>query len=66
MLFELIGWIGAAGLMAAPFIIDSVFGKLLAVFSLGCLVIQAFRLKAYNLVAANSVSIVGYLYVLYF
>lgn len=62
---RLLAWFGAAGLSAAPFIIDTTFGKWLAVTSIVCLTIQAISLRAWNLVAMNTVSIVGYLYVLH-
>jgi hypothetical protein len=55
-------WVGAAGLMAAPFFIDTTGGKALIVFSLVLLSIQMVKLKAWNMVLANTVSIAGYLW----
>lgn len=62
---KLFAWLGAAGISAAPFIIDTDFGKWLAIFAVICLTVQAVHLRAYNLVAMNTISILGYIYVLY-
>ena len=64
-MIRLLSWIGAAGLSAAPFIIDTPAGQWLAIVSIACLTVQAWYLKAWNLVGMNTVSIIGYCYVLY-
>jgi hypothetical protein len=53
------------GLAPAPFFIDTTQGKALAISGLVCLIYQAYRLGALNLVLVNTVSIVGYLYALF-
>jgi len=58
------GWIGAAALAAAPFLIDTPAGKTLAIVGLCLLSIQAIRAKMWNMVAANAVSITGFMYAL--
>jgi hypothetical protein len=55
-------WIGAAGITAAPFLIDSDAGKMLAILALVCLTRQALELKAFNLAVANLTGILGYLF----
>lgn len=50
---------------SAPFFIDSNSGKLLAIGGLFLLTIQAFDLKAWNLVLLNLTGIMGYFYALY-
>lgn len=57
----LINWLGAAAMVAAPFIIDTYAGKALAIMGLFLLSFQALRLKAYNLLCLNTLGIVGYL-----
>lgn len=63
---KLLAWLGAAGLSAAPFIIDVPAGKMLAICSLLALTVQAGKLKAYNLVCMNLIGVGGYFYVLCF
>ena len=66
MLVKLLNWIGAIALAIAPFIIGTGIGKLLACFGLALLSIQAYSLKAYNIVLVNLLGIVGYMYALHF
>ena len=65
MIVSLASWIGAACMMAAPFIIDTSAGKWLAVTGLALLTLQAIANRCYNLVLLNVVGIGGYLYALY-
>lgn len=57
--------LGALAMASAPFFIDTTFGKLLAIIGLFLLTIQAFDLKAWNLVLLNLTGIMGYFYALY-
>ena len=59
-------WVGAVCMMAAPFIIDTDAGKLLAIAGLSLLTLQAIATRCYNLVLLNIVGIGGYIYALYF
>jgi len=59
-------WVGAACMVAAPFIIDTDAGKLLAITGLALLTVQAVATKSYNLIMLNVLGIGGYLYALYF
>jgi len=59
------GWIGAALLCVAPFIIDSDLGKWLAMSGLAILCLQAWSTKCYNLIFLNIIGIGGYTYALY-
>lgn len=59
-------WVGAVCMMAAPFIIDTDAGKLLAIAGLALLTLQAVATRCYNLVLLNIVGIGGYIYALYF
>lgn len=56
---------GTFGLMVAPFWIDTETGKLAIVASLLVLSVQMMRLKAWNMVLANTVSIAGYMWSLF-
>ena len=58
----MINWIGVAALAASPFFIDYGGGKILAIVGLSLLSLQAYRLRAYNLLVLNATSIAGYLY----
>jgi len=58
-------WVGAVCMMAAPFIIDTDAGKLLAIAGLSLLTLQAIATRCYNLVLLNIVGIGGYFYALY-
>ena len=66
MIAKAIEWFGVALLCAAPFLIDSSTGKIMAMVGLGLLCLQAYRLRAYNLLVLNTVGIIGYCYALYF
>lgn len=59
-------WVGAACMVAAPFIIDTDAGKVLAIAGLALLTVQAVATKSYNLIMLNVLGIGGYLYALYF
>ena len=59
-------WVGAACMVAAPFIIDTDAGKLLAIAGLALLTVQAVATKSYKLIMLNVLGIGGYLYALYF
>ena len=65
MVVAFAAWIGAACMMAAPFIIDTSVGKYLAIVGLALLTLQAIANKCYNLVLLNIVGIGGYFYALY-
>ena len=60
------GWIGAALMCAAPFIIDTAIGKMIAMLGLTLLNFQAAEKDCKNLLILNSVGILGYSYALYF
>lgn len=59
------GWVGAVLLCIAPPIIDTDFGKALAIAGLAILCVQAIDKACYNLVCLNIIGIGGYLYALY-
>lgn len=59
-------WVGAALMCAAPFIIDTDAGKLMAIAGLSLLTLQAIATRCYNLVLLNITGIGGYIYALYF
>jgi hypothetical protein len=65
MVANVTGWIGAALLCAAPFIIDSDLGKVLAMLGLALLCLQAYTKSCYNLIFLNITGIIGYSYALY-
>jgi hypothetical protein len=54
------GWVGAIALALAPYHMPGVRGYWLACVGLALLTAQATRLRAWNLVGLNLVSIVGY------
>ena len=60
-----IGWIGAIILMIAPFYADTRLGLFGLVSGLFLITIQAYGLKAYNIVLCNTVGIFGYMFVLF-
>lgn len=64
-MLKLISWIGATALAVAPFIIDTMTGKILACIGLALLAVQAYQLKAYNIVLVNILGIMGYCYASY-
>lgn len=61
-MIRLASWLGAAAIVAAPFLINLPIGKALACLGLALLSLQAARLKAWNMVLANTIGIVGYLF----
>jgi hypothetical protein len=54
------GWVGACALALAPYHMPGVRGYWLACVGLALLTVQATRLRAWNLVGLNLISIVGY------
>ena len=60
MLVNLSAWIGTALMGAAPFLIDSMTGKVMAILGLALLCLQAFDKKCYNLIILNLIGIFGY------
>ena len=57
-----IGWIGAVAMVAASFLMTMVLGKILAIFGLLLLTIQARHNRQNNLIALNLSSIIGFSY----
>tara|TARA_Y100000401_G_scaffold31206_1_gene22793 strand:+ start:354 stop:584 length:231 start_codon:yes stop_codon:yes gene_type:complete len=53
-------WIGTALVGAAPFLIDTAGGKVMAIVGLAMLCLQAIEKKCYNLVILNIIGIIGY------
>lgn len=53
-------WIGTALLCAAPFLIDTPAGKIMAIVGLALLCLQAYDKKCYNLLILNTIGIIGY------
>lgn len=66
MLRILADWLGALALCCAPFIIDTLEGKILAIVGLALLTLQAIRKECYNLVLLNIIGIGGYFYAIHF
>lgn len=60
MIAAFLNWIGTVALATAPFFIDTLEGKALAIVGLLILSLQAYRLKAYNLILLNLVGVIGY------
>jgi hypothetical protein len=61
-MIALIGWAGAAIMVAASFNMATSLGPLLAVAGLGLLTIQSVNNRTHNLTALNIASILGFLY----
>jgi hypothetical protein len=59
-------WVGAICLMVAPFMIDTIEGKALAILGLSLLTLQSLQTKCYNLTLLNITGILGYVYSIYF
>lgn len=59
---KVLDWCGVFCLSIAPFLINGMLGKMLAIAGLIMLSFQAVRLKAINLIALNTAGIVGYVY----
>lgn len=55
-----VSWIGTALLGAAPFLIDTDAGKIMAITGLALLCLQAYDKKCYNLIILNLIGIIGY------
>ena len=66
ILIDRLGWMGAFCMASAPFVIDTVEGKLMAILGLALLMLQAIASQLWNLVLLNSFGIVGYFYAIYF
>lgn len=66
MLSAFSGTVGAALLIAAPWVIDTTPGKIAAILGLAFLTIQALDKKLWNLVLLNLAGIAGYLYAIHF
>ena len=60
MTANVLGWVGAASRALAPYHMPGVRGYWLACVGLSLLTVQATRLRAWNLVGLNLISIVGY------
>jgi len=61
----LTAWLGTLCLCLAPFIIDTIEGKFLAMLGLALLCLQAAHKSCYNLLLLNTIGILGYTYALY-
>jgi len=55
-----VSWVGTALLGAAPFLIDTPAGKLMAISGLALLMLQAYDKQCYNLIILNLIGIIGY------
>lgn len=62
MVAKFCGYLGAAVMVAAPFIIDTPTGKGMAILGLTLLTVEAYSNRGWNLVALNIVSIGGFGY----
>ena len=60
MLINACSWMGTALLGAAPFLIDTPAGKIMAIAGLALLCLQAYDKKCYNLLILNTIGIIGY------
>jgi hypothetical protein len=60
MLLSASAWIGTALTGAAPFLIDTPTGKIMAILGLALLCLQAYDKKCYNLIILNLIGIFGY------
>ena len=59
-MIEVIGWIGAAVMVAASFNMARPLGLKMAIVGLSLLTIQAYSSDTYNLIALNLSSIIGF------
>lgn len=66
MIASALAWIGTALMGAAPFLIDTVEGKIMAILGLALLCLQAYEKKCYNLIILNLIGIIGYASNFYF
>jgi hypothetical protein len=55
-------YIGTICMMAGPFVVNTIEGKILCITGLTLLTVQTQRTKSYNLSLLNAVGICGYLY----
>jgi hypothetical protein len=53
-------WIGTALMGAAPFLITTALGQVMAMLGLALLSLQAYDTKCYNLLILNTIGIIGY------
>jgi hypothetical protein len=58
--FEVIGWVGAAVMVAASFNMARPLGLKMAIVGLSLLTIQAYSSDTYNLIVLNLSSIIGF------
>lgn len=66
MIASALAWIGTAFMGAAPFLIDTPEGKIMAIVGLMLLCLQAYQKKCYNLIVLNIIGIIGYASNFYF
>ena len=59
-MIEIIGWIGAAVMVAASFNMARPLGLKMAIVGLSLLTIQAYSSDTYNLIVLNLSSIIGF------
>jgi len=59
-MIEVIGWIGAAVMVAASFNMARPLGLKMAIIGLSLLTIQAYSTDTYNLIVLNLSSIIGF------
>ena len=59
-MIEVIGWIGAAVMVAASFNMARPLGLKMAIIGLSLLTIQAYSSDTYNLIVLNLSSIIGF------
>ena len=55
-------YIGTICMMAGPFVVNTVEGKIICITGLALLTVQTQKTKSYNLSLLNAVGICGYLY----
>ena len=55
-------YIGTFCMMAGPFFVNNISGKILCITGLALLTVQTQKTKSYNLSLLNAVGICGYLY----
>ena len=58
--YDVMGWVGAAFMIAASFNMAYAFGMLLAMIGLFCLTLQAWDNHQNNLMLLNCVSFIGF------
>ena len=59
-MIEIIGWVGAAVMVAASFNMAKPLGLKMAIVGLSLLTIQAYSNETYNLLTLNLCSIIGF------